>query len=276
MSSTNTLTVATKPITSPVTIVVTRTPSTESGPTTLPAVSAMTAHPTGTFSHTHTATPTTAVLTFLGTTTESTVLPRTDKPATTSLATNPTVVPVTTNPTETADHTALPTSEPATVPEVWFTDPPTTVAFNTLQPVVAALTPLPDIINSTWPPTMSLPTSEAPTSAIPSPITSNRTPSASTSSADFPGDLETEVAASEVPSSVLPDWLLGEGTALKDTEDWMDSLQTENDTSAFSASTLLSGDGDSSERDAPDFPRILHPGLDYQYDVPGFLELVSF
>ncbi|XP_067396565.1 plexin-B1 isoform X2 [Emydura macquarii macquarii] len=33
------------------------------------------------------------------------------------------------------------------------------------------------------------------------------------------------------------------------------------------------GDGDSSERDAPDFPRILHPGLDYQYDVPGFLEL---
>ncbi|KYO26306.1 plexin-D1 [Alligator mississippiensis] len=32
-------------------------------------------------------------------------------------------------------------------------------------------------------------------------------------------------------------------------------------------------DGDSSERDAPDFPRILHPGLDYQYDVPGFLDV---
>uniref|UniRef100_A0A8C3SV12 Plexin-B1 n=1 Tax=Chelydra serpentina TaxID=8475 RepID=A0A8C3SV12_CHESE len=188
-----------------------------------------------------------------------------------SLATNPTVASVTTSPAETADHTALPTSEPA--PEVWFTDPPTTAAFNTLQPVVAALTPPPDITNSTWHPTTSLPTSEAPTSAIPSPFTPNQNSSAPTSSADFPGDLETELPPSEIPSSVLPDWLLGEGTELKDTEDWMDSLQTENDTSPFSASTLLSGDGDSSERDAPDFPRILHPGFDYQYDAPGFLEL---
>uniref|UniRef100_A0A8C0JAX5 Plexin B1 n=1 Tax=Chelonoidis abingdonii TaxID=106734 RepID=A0A8C0JAX5_CHEAB len=177
------------------------------------------------------------------------------------------------NPAKTADHTALPTSEPAPAPEVWVTDPPTTAAFNTLQPVVAALTPPPDITNSTWPPTTTLPTSEAPTSAIPSPFTPNQTSSAPTSSADFPGDLETELPPSEVPSSVLPDWLLGEGTELKDREDWMDSLQTENDTSPFSASTLLSGDGDSSERDAPDFPRILHPGFDYQYDAPGFLEL---
>uniref|UniRef100_A0A8C3FUW5 Plexin-B1 n=1 Tax=Chrysemys picta bellii TaxID=8478 RepID=A0A8C3FUW5_CHRPI len=216
--------VSTKPITPPVTMVVTHTPITESVPTTLPAVSAMTAHPTGTFSHTHASTPTTAILTFLKITTESTVLPLTDKPATTSLAINPTVASVTTSPAEPADHTALPTSELATAPEVWFTDPPTTAAFNTLQPVVAALTPPPDITNSTWPPTTTLPTSEAPTS-------------------------------------------------LKDIEDWMDSLQTENDTSPFSASTLLSGDGDSSERDAPDFPRILHPDFDYQYDAPGFLEL---
>uniref|UniRef100_A0A8C3FQ00 Plexin-B1 n=1 Tax=Chrysemys picta bellii TaxID=8478 RepID=A0A8C3FQ00_CHRPI len=206
MTSTNTLTVATKPITPPVTMVVTHTPITESVPTTLPAVSAMTAHPTGTFSHTHI-------------TTESTVLPLTDKPATTTL------------------------------------------------------TPPPDITNSTWPPTTTLPTSEAPTSAIPSPFTPNQTSSAPTSSADFPGDLKTELPPSEVPSSVLPDWPLGEGTELKDIEDWMDSLQTENDTSPFSASTLLSGDGDSSERDAPDFPRILHPDFDYQYDAPGFLEL---
>uniref|UniRef100_A0A8C3XRP4 Plexin-B1 n=1 Tax=Chelydra serpentina TaxID=8475 RepID=A0A8C3XRP4_CHESE len=198
MTSTNTLTVATKPITSPVTMVVTHTPITDSVPTTLPAVSAMTAHSTGTFSHTHAATPTTAIPTFLKTTTESTMLPLPDKPPTTSLA---------------------------------------------------------------------------PTSAIPSPFTPNQNSSAPTSSADFPGDLETELPPSEIPSSVLPDWLLGEGTELKDTEDWMDSLQTENDTSPFSASTLLSGDGDSSERDAPDFPRILHPGFDYQYDAPGFLEL---
>ncbi|XP_034631708.1 plexin-B1 isoform X1 [Trachemys scripta elegans] len=273
MTSTNTLTVATKPITPPVTMVVTHTPITESVPTTLPAVSAMTAHPTGTFSHTHASTPTTAILTFLKITTESTVLPLTAEPTTTSLAINPTVASVTTSPAETADHTARPTSELATAPEVWFTDPPTTAAFNTLQPVVAALTPPPDITNSTWPPTTTLPTSEAPTSAIPSPFTPNQTSSAPASSADFPGDLKTELPPSEVPSSVLPDWLLGEGTELKDIEDWMDSLQTENDTSPFSASTLLSGDGDSSERDAPDFPRILHPDFDYQYDAPGFLEL---
>lgn len=55
----------------------------------------------------------------------------------------------------------------------------------------------------------------------------------------------------------------------------MDLLQAENDTSPFSASTLLSGDGDSSERDVPDFPRILHPDLDYQYDAPEFWEEVS-
>uniref|UniRef100_A0A669P3P5 Plexin-B1 n=1 Tax=Phasianus colchicus TaxID=9054 RepID=A0A669P3P5_PHACC len=75
------------------------------------------------------------------------------------------------------------------------------------------------------------------------------------------------------PPSAPQDSLLGEDTELQDTEDWMDLLQAENDTSPFSASTLLSGDGDSSERDVPDLPRILHPDLDYQYDAPGFWEL---
>uniref|UniRef100_A0A803YD84 Plexin-B1 n=1 Tax=Meleagris gallopavo TaxID=9103 RepID=A0A803YD84_MELGA len=76
-----------------------------------------------------------------------------------------------------------------------------------------------------------------------------------------------------LPGTASPaDSLLGEDTELQDTEDWMDLLQAENDTSPFSASTLLSGDGDSSERDVPDLPRILHPDLDYQYDAPGFWE----
>uniref|UniRef100_A0A8B9GFL3 Plexin-B1 n=1 Tax=Amazona collaria TaxID=241587 RepID=A0A8B9GFL3_9PSIT len=78
--------------------------------------------------------------------------------------------------------------------------------------------------------------------------------------------------SSALPPSAPPEWLLEEGTELQDTEDWMDLLQAENDTSPFSASTLLSGDGDSSERDVPDFPRILHPDLDYQYDAPEFWE----
>uniref|UniRef100_A0A8B9N1N6 Plexin-B1 n=1 Tax=Accipiter nisus TaxID=211598 RepID=A0A8B9N1N6_9AVES len=80
----------------------------------------------------------------------------------------------------------------------------------------------------------------------------------------------------KLPPSAPPDWLLEEGTELQDTEDWMDLLQAENDTSPFSASTLLSGDGDSSERDVPDFPRILHPDLDYQYDAPEFWEEVNY
>uniref|UniRef100_A0A8D2NEN0 Plexin-B1 n=1 Tax=Zonotrichia albicollis TaxID=44394 RepID=A0A8D2NEN0_ZONAL len=87
---------------------------------------------------------------------------------------------------------------------------------------------------------------------------------------DAPGLPGTELPVSGLPTSAPPQWLLEEGTELQDTEDWMDLLQAENDTSLFSASTLLSGDGDSSERDVPDFPRILHPDLDYQYDAPDW------
>uniref|UniRef100_A0A8B9GIX7 Plexin-B1 n=1 Tax=Amazona collaria TaxID=241587 RepID=A0A8B9GIX7_9PSIT len=113
------------------------------------------------------------------------------------------------------------------------------------------------------------------TSAIPSPQTPSQVPGRPAASEDSPGLLGTELPASELPPSAPPEWLLEEGTELQDTEDWMDLLQAENDTSPFSASTLLSGDGDSSERDVPDFPRILHPDLDYQYDAPEFWEEVS-
>uniref|UniRef100_A0A8C6J1L7 Plexin-B1 n=1 Tax=Melopsittacus undulatus TaxID=13146 RepID=A0A8C6J1L7_MELUD len=121
----------------------------------------------------------------------------------------------------------------------------------------------------------SFPTTEALTSAIPSPQTPSQVPGGPATSEDSPGLLGTELPASELPPSAPPEWLLEEGTELQDTEDWMDLLQAENDTSPFSASTLLSGDGDSSERDVPDFPRILHPDLDYQYDAPEFWEEVS-
>uniref|UniRef100_A0A669P1G0 Plexin-B1 n=1 Tax=Phasianus colchicus TaxID=9054 RepID=A0A669P1G0_PHACC len=90
--------------------------------------------------------------------------------------------------------------------------------------------------------------------------------------ADKPAVTLPGTASPAPPPSAPQDSLLGEDTELQDTEDWMDLLQAENDTSPFSASTLLSGDGDSSERDVPDLPRILHPDLDYQYDAPGFWE----
>uniref|UniRef100_A0A8B9TEH4 Plexin-B1 n=1 Tax=Anas platyrhynchos TaxID=8839 RepID=A0A8B9TEH4_ANAPL len=123
----------------------------------------------------------------------------------------------------------------------------------------------------------ALPTAEPPKhlpSHLPSPAA--RCQGSLPASDDSLGFLGTEIPASELPPSAPPDWLLGEDTELQDTEDWMDLLQAENETSPFSASTLLSGDGDSSERDVPDLPRILHPDLDYQYDAPGFWEEVKF
>lgn len=137
--------------------------------------------------------------------------------------------------------------------------------------MVEAQTPSPDAAGSTTP----SPAPEVPTSPISTSVTPNLTANASTSSADLPpGDLETELPTSEVPPSTsFPDWAPGDGAELKDSEVWMDSLPSENDTSSFSASILLSGDGDSSESDSSEFPTILNPGLDYQYDAPGFLDL---
>uniref|UniRef100_A0A8C3DED4 Plexin-B1 n=1 Tax=Corvus moneduloides TaxID=1196302 RepID=A0A8C3DED4_CORMO len=136
---------------------------------------------------------------------------------------------------------------------------------------VAAVTPSPHVTSFKWP-SSPFPTTEALTSAIPSPQTPSQVPGSPVASDDSPGLPGTEFPVSELPTSAPPQWLLEEGTELQDTEDWMDLLQAENDTSLFSASTLLSGDGDSSERDVPDFPRILHPDLDYQYDAPEFWE----
>uniref|UniRef100_A0A8B9GFK0 Plexin-B1 n=1 Tax=Amazona collaria TaxID=241587 RepID=A0A8B9GFK0_9PSIT len=154
------------------------------------------------------------------------------------------------------------------------TNPPTTLGGSPPHTFSSAVTPSPHVTSLKWPPS-SFPTTEALTSAIPSPQTPSQVPGRPAASEDSPGLLGTELPASELPPSAPPEWLLEEGTELQDTEDWMDLLQAENDTSPFSASTLLSGDGDSSERDVPDFPRILHPDLDYQYDAPEFWEEVS-
>ncbi|XP_072510845.1 plexin-B1 isoform X2 [Notamacropus eugenii] len=64
-----------------------------------------------------------------------------------------------------------------------------------------------------------------------------------------------------------PDWLPREDE-LPEADEW-----TGSDASPFSTSTLLSGDGDSSEFEGPNAPHILLPDLDYQYDSPGLWEL---
>lgn len=65
------------------------------------------------------------------------------------------------------------------------------------------------------------------------------------------------------------DWLMKEGGELPEADEW-----TGGDTPAFSTSTLLSGDGDSAEREGSPAPLILLSSLDYQYDTPGLWELV--
>ncbi|NXX05579.1 PLXB1 protein, partial [Larus smithsonianus] len=203
--------------------------------------------------------------------TEFPLPPPADKHAVTVLETTSPAASVLTSPSKNVNHAALPTEGPATVQEPRHTNPPTTIVGSPLHTSAAAVTPSPHVTSFKWPPS-SFPTTEALTSASPSPQTPSQVPGGPAASDGSPRLLGTELPASEPPPSTPPDWLLEEGTELQDTEDWMDLLQAENDTSPFSASTLLSGDGDSSERDVPDFPRILHPDLDYQYDAPEFWE----
>ncbi|XP_061474904.1 plexin-B1 isoform X2 [Rhineura floridana] len=232
-------------------------------PTTAPATSAVTPPQPETLDPTHAPTPTTDDLTSLGTNTHSLTLPPTQVPASAS----PTSELVSSTQLETEGPVMHSTSEPVIGPVDWSTLRPATVAHSTLVPIVEAQSPSPDAENST----ILVPFLEAQTSPIPTP---NQTESAPTFSADLsPEDLETELPSSEVPPSTgFPDWPPGDSSELEDSTEWMDSLPPENDTSSFSAS-ILSGDGDSSESDISDFPRILNPGLDYQYDAPGFLDL---
>ncbi|XP_066207914.1 plexin-B1 isoform X2 [Saccopteryx leptura] len=108
---------------------------------------------------------------------------------------------------------------------------------------------------ATLPPGPAAPSPEAfPTTAPPA-----RPPSTAPATA-FPG-----ATGSATPA---PDWLLREGGELPEADKWPGG-----DPPAFSTSTLLSGDGDSAEREGAPAPHILLSSLDYQYDSPGLWEL---
>lgn len=263
----------TKPVTTPVHVGPSTVPHTEPIHVTPSAASETTTEPAQTPSYTYLTLSTEAAS--LQAATESPLPPPADKPAVTVPETT-SAASVFSSPSKNVDHTALHTEGPATAQEPWHTDPLTTLGGSRLHTsAVAAVTPSPHVTSFKWPPS-PFPTTEALTSAIPSPQTPSQVPGSPVASDDSPGLPGTELPVSELPTSAPPQWLLEEGTELQDTEDWMDLLQAENDTSLFSASTLLSGDGDSSERDVPDFARILHPDLDYQYDAPEFWEEVSY
>lgn len=265
---------ATKPVTTPVHVGPSTVPHTEPIHVTPSAASGTTPEPAQTPSYTHLSLSTEAAS--LQAATESPLPPPADKPAVTVPEMTSPAASVLSSPSKNVDHIALPTEGPATAQEGWHTDPPTTLGGSPMHTsAVAAVTPSPHVTSFRWPPS-PFPTTEALTSAISSPQTPSQMPGSPVVSDDAPGLPRTELSVSELPTSAPPQWLLEEGAELQDTEDWMDLLQAENDTSLFSASTLLSGDGDSSERDVPDFPRILHPDLDYQYDAPEFWEEVSY
>lgn len=265
---------ATKAVTTPVHVGPSTVPHTEPIHVTPSAASETTTEPEQTHSYTFLSLSTEAAP--LQAATESPLPPPADKPAVTVPDTTSPAASVLSSPSKNVDHAALPTEGPATAQEPQQTDPPTTLGGSPLHTsAVAAVTPSPHVTSFKWPPS-PVPTTEAWTSAMSSPQTPSQVPGSPVASDDAPGFPGTELSVSELPTSAPPQWLLEEGTELQDTEDWMDLLQAENDTSLFSASTLLSGDGDSSERDVPDFPRILHPDLDYQYDAPEFWEEVSY
>uniref|UniRef100_A0A8C3PYF8 Plexin-B1 n=1 Tax=Chrysolophus pictus TaxID=9089 RepID=A0A8C3PYF8_CHRPC len=268
-SSTIAPTVAIKPITPPVHAVSSTVPPTEPNDITFSAASNSMTESTEIISNPYSTLSAEAAS--LQAITEHPLPPPADKPAVTLPGTASPDASILTSPGKNVDRAALPTIGPSTAQEPWHTEPPTTVAATPLFTSSPAATPSPHVSSFRWP-LSSFPTTEALTSAIPSPQTADQMPEDPSASNDSPAMLGTEIPASEPPPSAPQDSLLGEDTELQDTEDWMDLLQAENDTSPFSASTLLSGDGDSSERDVPDLPRILHPDLDYQYDAPGFWE----
>ncbi|XP_029456975.1 plexin-B1 isoform X2 [Rhinatrema bivittatum] len=178
---------------------------------------------------------------------------------------------IATNQSEIAGDLIPLTSQPSTGKEFWVTEPPTTAVPNSLQPQASSVTSSAED-DATWSSRSSAAAENAVSPSSSSSVQfSNQTPSAPSSS-ELPEDLGSELPASELPPTVLPDWLSREAMDIKDADDWVESPLSENDTSPFSASTLLSGDGDL-DGVSSSFSRSDHPVLDYQYDAPGFYEL---
>ncbi|XP_063147479.1 plexin-B1 [Candoia aspera] len=261
--------------------VLSETPGTTSMPTptsipiiytSLPAPSTLTSLKPETLTFTEAPLSTTGTVTLLETTWDSRTLPPTQVPTTATAG--PTSEHPSSSQLEILSSTGHPTSEPVTDPEDGSTDSSSTAMYSTPQPVLEGKTPSLEAENSSTPSSAQ----KVPTSSLLSPLTPNQTGSPSTSFINVPPiDLETELPVFELPYPTdPPEWLPPEdSTESKESEEWMVSLPPENETSSFSASILLSGDGDSSESDISDFPRILNPALDYQYDAPGFLDLME-
>ncbi|KAG8436014.1 hypothetical protein GDO86_007202 [Hymenochirus boettgeri] len=189
----------------------------------------------------------------------------------------PTTIPTTqfiedvTNQPDTETDVILFTTEENVNEEVPTTESYTTGYMITTPTPVPSPTVFENNDEATLAPTTFLPTPEEITSGIQPETTTNQASSVS----PFPAnrdELDTEIPYSEEPPTIPINTDPEESLDQAETDDWVDSTSMDNDTSSFSASTILSGDGEG-DGVSPSFPGILDPGIDYQFDSPGLTDM---
>ncbi|OCT85892.1 plexin-B1 [Xenopus laevis] len=282
----STVALETSPSEAPVTTEST-TPSTttlttipETSPTTFPPTTIPTTFPVTTTAVSPETTtvlqpdPTTGILDFA---TEDTIPDITMEPSTEEPMSHPTTIPTTmfidmaTSPPITDNEYVAVTSEQSMLQEMITTESSTTSYMATTPiPVPPPTVPETEEENA-WTPTMLLPTQEELTSAV-QPITTPNKVSSVTSLAGYHDEFDSEIPYSEEPPTVPTEDNTEENLDQTEADDWVDSASMDNDTSSFSASTILSGDGES-DGVSPSFPGILQSDLDYQFDSPGLIEM---
>ncbi|XP_063282819.1 plexin-B1 [Pelobates fuscus] len=215
--------------------------------------------------------PTTVELTTEDTIPYFTTLPPTEEPVSLP-TTNPTTLSVTvfTSPPVAEDETLPLTTETNVNEEDWAISNATTINV-TIPPLVPAPTMSDNDSEVPLAPTTFHPTQKQITSAV-QPIATTNEDLGTPTSTDFPGDPESEIPYSEEPPTIPMEGPSEESLDHTKADDWMDSTVMENDTISFSASTILSGDGDS-DGISPHFPGIIDHGMDYQFDSPEWIEL---
>ncbi|XP_041130451.1 plexin-B1-like [Polyodon spathula] len=165
-------------------------------------------------------------------------------------------------------ETEVPPSLQPTASEDMSTTQFTTSALLTFQPLVASVTASPEPSNDTIQLNDALSIAEPPHDVLPPTVTPTQSPT-DPSPLETPSDSDSEFEFpnAKVQPTVISEQLLDAGS---DPIPWFEEVQVENDTAPFSATTLLSGDGDV-ENASPTFPHMLDPDLefDYQYDSPG-------
>ncbi|KAM9327228.1 plexin-B1 [Gastrophryne carolinensis] len=288
-TTTTTMTIPTTTVTTPETTTPETTTTTTIESTTLPVIVTTTIQIPTTVPTT--AMPTTAIIT---TTIVTTPEPTTPEPTTleptvgdftleiTTLppTEEPTNVPTTalttlfedlyTSSVVTEEEIKDATSDIGVIEGIWTTESPTTVDV-TIPPLIQIPTAFDDEREMTFAPTTLPPPLEEFTSAFP-PHPTNDEMLSMPSLPDFPEDLETAIPYSDEPPTIVMEENAKESLDHTEADDWADSANMENDTSSFSASTVLSGDGDV-DGGSPQFPSVMEPDMDYQADSEGWTEL---